>query len=244
MHPRATSISAFVVGIVIALAFTMSGASAQQMIIGTGAKGTVQVTADDGTGPDSQNNDGVVDAHTQVTKKATKTVASASGTVFIWNHIQGAVDVKKAAAAPAASSASCTSDDTATSTAELKGKEDRKSKVEITAKLKGSITESDPITIVATVVIKNGTSVLNTTTASYKISADATDATKVTITDGKKTETVKQNKESTFTNPGDEFVMVHADKGTAKFPIEFKVTINGKTKTDSEGNADVSFKVK
>jgi len=218
-------------------------AGGSEDVIGHGAKGTINVVANNGTDTDKQDAAGSVDANTHLSKEAKKAPATASGEVLVWNHVKGTINAQPVAAAKA--TPKCTSNNSVTSTAELKLKEARKSTIAIVTKLKATIHSAKPVTVKVTVTTSpaGGGGPLDKTEVTYTLNEDASDNTKVEMTDGKNSKNPKQGAEVTYENEGKQFTFPLPVSPT-KYDLALSVDILGEADGQAEVSADVSFKVK
>ena len=219
-------------------------AAAKPNIIGHGADGKVVVLANNGAaaaGPETAS--GHVDANTHVTKSVTKSPASAKGTVDDWHHIKGDINAQRAPSANGVASGS--SDNTVTSTAELKGNEDRHSKSVLHTKIKAHLHDANSVKVEVTLTVKDANgNIIDTTKETYEISEDTSNVNKVVIEDSAhKKQTVPQGAEHPFDASGQNYTLRHGTPSPAKFTLEFKVSISGKTESVAEVEADSKFHI-
>jgi hypothetical protein len=198
----------------------------------TGANATVNVEADDGTGPTPKSNSGNIDKNTHVTETAPPNAAkgtnSAFGEAMEWNNAKGNVEVIKAGGAAVAAVAKCTSTVSIDSDIPWKGKKNENFQVDIETTLSASpdATSSATIDITVKLDVPGG----NTTTVTYTLSEDKTDNTKVTIKDGKKVnDSVLKDDKKTYTFKGDKF-QVPGVEAVTKYAAHLTVVIKGESK--------------
>jgi hypothetical protein len=234
------------IALLLGVSLLLSCGGPKETVIGSGAKGVIAVTANDGTGAVTQNAAGNVNAVNPLTKTATKGSSTATGTVKEWRHIVGAINAQRQAGANA--SASCDSTNSASSKAALSAKEARPSNVAIIAKIKAHLHDAKPATVVVAVTIKDSNgAVLDQTNVTYTITEDNTNPNKVQMTDGTNSHTVDQGAEQEFDNDGKQFAFPKITPPPANkvnYPIEFSVKVSGTTESVAEVDADVTFSVK
>ena len=243
-HPRPTCGAIVFTAILVLFFVAPPPAAAKPSIIGHDADGKVEVLANNGAaaaGPESDS--GHVDANTHVTKSVTKSPASAKGMVDDWHHIKGDINAQRATGANGVASGS--SDNTVTSTAELKGKEDRKSKSVLHTKIKEHLHDANSVKVEVTLIVKDANkNTIDTTKETYEISEDTTNVNKLVIEDSAHhKQTVSQGAEHPFKASGQNYTLPHGTPSPAKFTLEFKVSISGKTESVAEVEADSTFNI-
>lgn len=204
---------------------------------GHGAKGAIAVTADNGDGTDSQAAAGNVGQAGSQSKTATKAPTTATGKVWDWNRIDAAIEVRRAAGAK--KTASGLSDNSATSTSDLDGTKDRTSTSDLSTDITAHIHDAKDVAVTVSLTVKTaGGGVLDTTTATYKLSEDPADNTKLIVDDGTAKQTFDQATKHTFTaKSARPFTMAHAASGSAKFTVEYKLKVTGSTETQADVTA-------